>query len=95
MKLTKKNDDIYHEEGSLPVLEAEIIDEDLIQETKPDIIQNREVIPFAHALGRIVAGVGPFILGFLQNKKFFETRLGHGNRCKQGRFREKRRANKG
>ena len=91
MKLTKKSE-LVHKEEDQPVLEAEFIDEDVTQPTKSEINQNRKAFPLAYTMGKIVGGVGPFILGFFQNRKLFDISTEKVNRSMRKRYREGRRA---
>lgn len=89
MKLTKKSELVPKEENE-SVLEAEIIDEDVIQPIKSAINQDRIVFPLAYRIGKTVGAIGPFVLALFQNSKFMDessSKVGRGmrKRCRKGR----------
>lgn len=92
--MTKRNEELPVEEDILPVLEAEIVEEELAPETKPDIYQNKTEISPAETIGKIAAAAGTFVLSFLQGMKFFEKTPGENNPCQPKRTRRKRRSHR-
>ena len=89
--MTKKSEAIQKKDGSLPVLEAELIDDEVIHSEKADISRRKERLPLAYTVGKITGYVGSFLFGLLKSKNLFFKDKDMTNRGKGRRFREKRR----
>ena len=84
-KITKK------EENSLPVYEAEVIDDDVERIEKSDISQREKKLPLAYTIGRISGYLGSFLFGLIKSKNIFFKSDGIGGGGRGRRVRGKRR----
>jgi len=91
--LTKKSEVVLKEEKSLPVLEAELIDDEVTHVEKTDL-SRRDKLPLAYTLGKVFGYVGTFLVGFLKSKEILNAKdvdKGSAKGARGRRFREKRR----
>ena len=91
MKLTKKSEAIQKKDDSLPVLEAEIIDDEVTLSEKSEISQREKKLPLAYTFGKIAGYVGSFLFGVFKNKDLFYGNKDVGKGGMGRGFREKRR----
>ena len=92
--MTKKSKVILKEEEFLPVLEAELIDEESSLSTKPVKSQGDDKLPLAFTIGKIAGAVGAFLMGFFQNRRYNDLNKSNGVQCRGQRLRAKKRAHR-
>ena len=92
--MTGKNDTVRQPEAPLEVVEAELIDQEVVPANNSDLRLRENNLPAAYTIGKVVGFVGSFLLGFMRaggvlNKHVGDRRRGQGGGRR--RVREKRR----